>query len=195
MTPSMLIMKARRRLWQPHLVVLLTSIGWCVLHLTTHHSSIIISWLPVHRRIRAMAPPPTVLRPPSQKLGIVPHTCYNYGIVGHFIKVCMAPRQMDMPRPQSHSSHPPRVVAKTGRVNYTTMKDVPEGRHVLMGRFSLNGHHIIILFDSSVTHDFISKAYTQTHKLAVKSINTPYMIRTPGGNVFTKQLAVSTLST
>jgi hypothetical protein len=40
------------------------------------------------------------------------------------------------------------------------MKDVPEVEHVLMGTFSLNGHPIIILFYSSATHDFISKAYT-----------------------------------
>jgi hypothetical protein len=72
------------------------------------------------------------------------------------------------------------------------MKEVPEGRHVLTGTFSLNDHPIIILFDSGATHDFISKAYTQKHKLAVKSIRTPYMIHSPGGNVFTKQLAVST---
>jgi hypothetical protein len=52
-TPTMLIRKARRRkLWQPPHAVLLTSIGWCVLHITTHRSSIIINWLPVHRRIR-----------------------------------------------------------------------------------------------------------------------------------------------
>jgi hypothetical protein len=76
-------------------------------------------------------------------------------------------------------------------VNYPTLKDVPEGGHVLVGTFSLNGHPIIILFDSGATHDFISKAYTQTHKLAVKSIDTPYMICTPRGDVFTKQLAVS----
>jgi hypothetical protein len=57
---------------------------------------------------------------------------------------------------------------------------------------SLNGHPIIILFDSGATHDFISNAYTQKHKLAVKRISTPYMIRTLGRNVFTKQLAVST---
>jgi hypothetical protein len=100
---------------------------------------------------------------------------------------------MDAPRPQSHLSHPSRVVAaKIGRVNYTTMKDVPKGGHVLIGTFSLNGHPIIILFDSGATHDFISKAYTQMHKLTVKSIDTPYMIRTLGRNVFTKQLAVST---
>jgi hypothetical protein len=77
-------------------------------------------------------------------------------------------------------------------VNYTTMKDVPEGGYVLASTFSLNGHPIIILFYSGATHDFISKAYTQKHKLVVKSLITPYMIRTSGGNVFTKQLAVST---
>jgi hypothetical protein len=43
--------KQARRLWQPPRAVLLTSIGWCVLHMTTHRSSSIISWLPVHRRI------------------------------------------------------------------------------------------------------------------------------------------------
>jgi hypothetical protein len=98
-----------------------------------------------------------------------------------------------VPHPRGNSNHLLRVVAaKTGRVNYTTMKDVPEGGHVLTGTFSLNGHPIIILFDSGASHNFISKAYTQTHKLAVKSIDTPYIIRTLGGNVFTKQLVMST---
>jgi hypothetical protein len=94
-------------------------------------------------------------------MGVVPRTYYNYGQVGHFIKECTTSRQIDAPRPQSHSSHPQRVVvAKTGRVNYITMKDVPEGGHVLAGTFSLNGHPIIILFDSGATHDFINKTYT-----------------------------------
>jgi hypothetical protein len=72
------------------------------------------------------------------------------------------------------------------------MKDVPKGGPILTGTFSFNGHPIIILFYSGATHDFISKTYTQKHKLVVKSIITPYMICTPGGNVFTEQLAVST---
>jgi hypothetical protein len=92
-----------------------------------------------------------------------------------------------------HTNHPPRVTAaKTDRVNYTTVEAVPEGGHVLTGTFSLNGHPIIILFNSDVTHDFISKTYTQKHELAVKSLSTPYMICTLGGIVFTKQLVVST---
>jgi hypothetical protein len=43
-------------------------------------------------------------------------------------------------------------------VNYTTVEDVPEGEQVLVGTFSLNGHPIVILFDSGASHDFISKA-------------------------------------
>jgi hypothetical protein len=53
------------------------------------------------------------------------------------------------------------VVAKTGRVNYTTMEDIPEGEEVLMGTFSLNGYPAVVLFDFGATHNFISKACTQ----------------------------------
>jgi hypothetical protein len=62
---------------------------------------------------------------------------------------------------QSHITHPSHgpqkvAVAKTGRVNYTTVEDIPEGKQVLVGTFSLNGHPAIILFDSGASHDFIS---------------------------------------
>jgi hypothetical protein len=43
--------KKKKALAAP-LGVLLTSIGWCVLHITTHRGSIIVSWLSVHCRIR-----------------------------------------------------------------------------------------------------------------------------------------------
>jgi hypothetical protein len=67
---------------------------------------------------------------------------------------------------QGHVIHPPRgphkvAVVKTGRINYTTMEDIPEGKQVLAGTFSLNGYPTVILFDSGATHDFITKAYTQ----------------------------------
>jgi hypothetical protein len=84
------------------------------------------------------------------------------------------------------------AVAKTGRVTYTTMEDIPEGEQVLAGMFSLNGHPTTVLFDSGASHDFISKACTQKHQLVIEYIITPYLIRTPGGNIATKQLVMAT---
>jgi hypothetical protein len=55
------------------------------------------------------------------------------------------------------------AIAKIGRVNYTTMEDIPEGEQVLAGMFSLNEHPTIILFNSGASHDFISKACTKKH--------------------------------
>jgi hypothetical protein len=79
------------------------------------------------------------------------------------------------------------AITKTGRVNYTTMEDIPEGEQVLAGTFSLNGYPAAVLFDSSATHDFITKACTQRCQLSIHHIDTPYLISTPGGRVVTKQ--------
>jgi hypothetical protein len=97
----------------------------------------------------------------------------------------------------THPSHGPQkvVVAKTGRVNYTTMKDIPEGEPVLAGMFSLNCYSVVVLFDSGITHDLINKACTQKCQLMIELISTPYMIHTPGGIIATKQLVmVATLN-
>jgi hypothetical protein len=72
------------------------------------------------------------------------------------------------------------------------MSDVPEGELVLVDTFSLNGHPIVILFDTRATHDFISKACTQRYQLAIEPTNTPYVISTPGGRVITKELVMHT---
>jgi hypothetical protein len=94
-----------------------------------------------------------------------------------------------MPPPRD----PPKVaVVKTGRVNYTTLEEVPEGEQVLAGMFSLNGHPIAVLFDSGATHNFISKACTKSHRLTLTHLSTLYMISTPGWKMVTQYLAKNT---
>jgi hypothetical protein len=53
------------------------------------------------------------------------------------------------------------------------MEDIPKGDQVLASMFSLNGYPVVILFDSSATHDFISKACTQKCQLMIELISTP----------------------
>jgi hypothetical protein len=48
------------------------------------------------------------------------------------------------------------VQVKQGRLNFTTMVDLPEGAPVLTGTFSIRGRLVTILFDSGATHSFIS---------------------------------------
>jgi hypothetical protein len=72
------------------------------------------------------------------------------------------------------------------------MADIPKGEPVVAGTFSLKGHPITVLFDTGATHDFISKACTQRHHLAIEPTNTPYVISTLGGKVITKQLVMYT---
>jgi hypothetical protein len=104
--------------------------------------------------------------------------------------------QTSVPHSQSHCNQSPQgptkvVATRTDRVNYTTIEDAPKGECVLAGTFSLDGHPVVILFDSSTSHDFISKACTQKCQLVIEHMSTPYMILTPGGNVITKQLIIN----
>jgi hypothetical protein len=121
------------------------------------------------------------------------HTCFNCGHSGHFTYECPAPKKSAT---QGHVTPAPRgpqkvAVAKIGRVNYTTMEDIPEGEQVLTSTFSLNGHHVIILFDSGASHDFINKVCTQKHQLVIEYMLTPYMISTPGGKIISRQVVVN----
>jgi hypothetical protein len=122
------------------------------------------------------------------------HTCFNCGRSGHLPRECTAPKKTPT---QGHVTPPPRgplkvAVANTGRVNYTTLEDVPEGEWVLAGMFSLNGHTIVVLFYSSATHNFIGMACTKSRRLTITHLSTPYMISTPGGKTITQCLAKNT---
>jgi hypothetical protein len=48
------------------------------------------------------------------------------------------------------------VQVRQGRLNFTTMADIPEGAPVMTGIFFVLNNPAIILFDSGASHSFIS---------------------------------------
>jgi hypothetical protein len=122
------------------------------------------------------------------------HTCFNCGRSSHFAQECTTSKKTATQGHITPPSHGPQevAVAKIGRINYTTVEDIPEGEQVLTGMFSLNGHPAIILFDSGASHDFISRACTQKSHMVIEYLPTPYMISPPPrGKIFTRQVVVN----
>jgi hypothetical protein len=68
---------------------------------------------------------------------------------------------------------------RSGHVNHTTLEDIPEGEEVLMSNFLLLGRHVIILFESGASHDFMCLACAKREKLSLTVAKPSYMISAP----------------
>ena len=74
---------------------------------------------------------------------------------------------------------------KQGKINFTTLAELPEGAPIMAGTFSINHKPAIILFDSGATHSFISGT-----RLGLDPNHTKasYMITTPGGKIASNRI-------
>jgi predicted aspartyl protease len=73
---------------------------------------------------------------------------------------------------RSSPTHRIKVQVHQGKLNFTTMSDIPEGASVLTGTFSINDTPIKILFDSGATHSFISE--NLLGKMGLKGSHTTF---------------------
>jgi hypothetical protein len=80
------------------------------------------------------------------------------------------------------------VQVKQGKLNFTTLVDVPEGATVLTGTFSISDHPVRILFDSGATHSFISESLVS--KLGLHSCHTKdsFVVATTGGRILSNTI-------
>jgi hypothetical protein len=81
------------------------------------------------------------------------------------------------------------VQIRQGKLNLTTMSDIPEGASVLTGTFSINDTPVKILFDSVATHSFLSDNLLSKLGLIGSHTKSAYKVITPGGNISSHTLA------
>jgi hypothetical protein len=120
------------------------------------------------------------------------YCCFNCGSPSHFIKDCPQPRisfQGQTSNPTSKGKGKKQVVqVRQGRVNLTTLSELPEGTPIMTGTFSINHQPVIVLFDSGATHSFISAKCETKIGLDIHPTNGAYRITTPGGIISSSQI-------
>jgi hypothetical protein len=80
------------------------------------------------------------------------------------------------------------VQVRHGRVDFTTLSELPEGAPIMTGIFSINHQPMIILFDSGATHSFISSKCGAKVGLDFNPTKGAYMIATLGGKIASNQI-------
>jgi hypothetical protein len=129
-------------------------------------------------------------KPNAPPRNIGDRRCFNCGQPRHYIS--------DWPKPKQIKSNPqnpgagnkpatlakkPMVQVRKGKLNFTTMSDIPEGASVLTGTFFINDTPVKILFDSGATHSFISENLLGKMGLKGSHTNSAYKIITLGGQI------------
>jgi hypothetical protein len=65
----------------------------------------------------------------------------------------------------------------------------PEGEPVMMGTFLVANLPAVILFDSGVSHTFISKTFVEKYCIHCTESRDGFVIHSPAGRIFTKKVA------
>jgi hypothetical protein len=71
----------------------------------------------------------------------------------------------------------------------------PEGEPVMLGTFLVANHPADILFDSGASHTFISKTFVEKYGILCTESREGFVIHSPGGRIFTKEVAFHMLVT
>jgi hypothetical protein len=81
------------------------------------------------------------------------------------------------------------VQVRQGKLNITTMADIPEGAPVMTDIFTVLNCPAIIIFDSGASHSFVSAKFSAKCQLPFHHTNGGITISTPEGRIATNQIS------
>jgi hypothetical protein len=115
--------------------------------------------------------------------------CFTCGNTGHYAKNCPRNQQRQGQNVNQNQGKRQKVQVRQGKLNFTTMADIPEGAPVMTGTFTVLNYPAIILFDSGASHSFISAKFSAKCQLPFHHTNGGITISTPGGRIATNQIS------
>ena len=71
-------------------------------------------------------------------------------------------------------------VSRSGQVNFTEAKEILQNKPVMAGLFTIDSHPAYVLFDSGVSHSFMSMEFAQRENKSLMAISIAYRISTLG---------------
>jgi hypothetical protein len=98
--------------------------------------------------------------------------------------------KIKVPGPPANPAKKPMVQVRQGKLNFTTMSEIPEGASVLTGTFSINDNPVRILFDSGATHSFLNENLASKLSLRGSHVKEAFKIVTLGGQISSHTLTL-----